>query len=88
MSKDISQMAKTLGSLGGKARADSLTATQKKNIAALGAKARVISLQAAKRIRKNFLYLDAMQELRGDTVRVTRVSTCNQPLPDVFHAKR
>ncbi len=74
-------MAKTLGRLGGLARAKRLSATHKKKIAAHGGMARAQSLLAARRIRENFDYLNAVFALQGKTITIKSVATYKGPLP-------
>lgn len=81
MKMQMREIAKLLGSLGGKARAKSLTTEQKKQIALLGAKARALSFETKKRIETNFRYYEAVRQLRGKPTKVLRIKTCKNPLP-------
>lgn len=84
MNKTIKDIARFLGSRGGKARARNLSALQKKQIALLGAKARLLSLEATKRIRRNFHYNEAIHQLRGKAPKVSRLKTCKHSLPRIL----
>ncbi len=64
MSKNISQIAKQLGSLGGKARARALSKTRRKEIASFSARTRWLSAKAEGRIKKNLRYLAMVKVLR------------------------
>lgn len=77
----VSAIAKSLGRLGGLARAKRLSADHKKKIAALGGQARAKSLQFQRRVEENFNYLAAVQELQGKSVPVKRVKTWQRRLP-------
>jgi hypothetical protein len=81
------QMAKALGSRGGRARAVRLSAGQRRRIASLGGKARAISLQAARRIAENLRYAALVQRLRGGSARVTRLESFEGPLPGIYLSK-
>jgi hypothetical protein len=60
----LHQLAQALGSLGGLARARNLTAQRRREIASLGGQAKALSRVAARRIRDNFAYLEAVEGLR------------------------
>ena len=79
--KSVSTIAKTLGRLGGLARAKRLSATHKKKIASQGGKARAESIRLKKCIEENFKYVAAIQELQGGPMKVKRVKTCTHRLP-------
>jgi hypothetical protein len=79
-------MARALGRQGGRARAKRLSADERQRIAALGGRARRQSLLAARRIADNFLYLAAVDALRGTTV--TRDRTADGPLPGLYPDRR
>lgn len=64
MPKNISQIAKQLGSLGGKARARALSKGRRKEIASQGARSRWLSFKAENRVRQNFKYLAAVKILQ------------------------
>lgn len=74
-------IAKTLGRLGGLARARLLSGDCKKKIASLGGRARARSFQTARRILDNFNYARAVQTLGGTTIQVNRIKTFKGPLP-------
>jgi hypothetical protein len=61
----IRQGARALGRLGGLARARNLSRNRRKEIASLGGRAKALSRVAARRIRDNFSYLEAVERLRG-----------------------
>lgn len=77
-------MAKILGSRGGKARAKKLSAARRKEIASSGAKARIESLRIAKEILVNFKYLESFREFAPPTKKVRSVSKCNHKLPGIY----
>jgi hypothetical protein len=80
----LADIAKKMGSLGGKARAKRLSSEAKKAIASLGGRARSQSILAAKRIEQNFAYVAAMNELRGGPIKVKRIKTSNDRLPGIY----
>ena len=80
-----SELAKALGSRGGKARAKRLNSKEKKLIASAGGKARVESLRLAKRIEINFRYANTLKEM-ASPIRVSSVSKTHKKLPG-FYAK-
>jgi hypothetical protein len=80
------QMAKALGRRGGRARARTLTADERRRIAALGGAARRRSLELAERHRDNFIYAAMVLELQPPP-RVQRMRTCSGPLPGLYPAK-
>jgi hypothetical protein len=79
-------MARALGRRGGRARARTLTADQRRRIAVLGGAARRRSLELARRHRDNFMYLAAVLELQPPP-RVERTRTFNGPLPGLYPLK-
>lgn len=84
----VSAIAKSLGRLGGLARAKRLSADHKKKIASRGGKARAESLLAARRIRENFDYLAAVQTLQGKAAPIKSVSNYTGPLPGHYAKTR
>lgn len=78
------QMAKALGSRGGKKRAKNLSTEQKQNIARLGGLAKKQSQLAAQRIASNFEYLTTVRALSPKRKAVKRVSTCKTRLPGIY----
>jgi len=60
----IRQSARALGRLGGLARARNLTRNRRKEIASLGGRAKALSRVAARRVRDNFSFLEAVERLR------------------------
>ena len=80
------QMARALGRRGGRARARSLTAEQRRQIAALGGAARRRSLEAARRHAGNFIYSAMVLELQPPP-HVERMATFNGPLPGLYPPK-
>ena len=77
-------MAKKLGSLGGKARAKKLSTEHRRKIASLGGMAKATSFIAAKRIRENFSYLDAIRKLRQKTTQVNSINSVSCKLPGIL----
>lgn len=81
---DARDIARVLGRRGGRARAQRLSAAERKRIASLGAQARAVSLQAARRITDSLRYADVVTELRGGAPEVTRMRTFNGPIPGTY----
>ena len=79
-------MARALGRRGGRARARSLTAVDRRRIAALGGAARRRSLELALRHADNFSYAAAVLELQPPPP-VERMRTFNGPLPGLYPDK-
>jgi hypothetical protein len=75
-------IARALGRRGGRARARSLTADERRRIAALGGDARRRSFQLARRHEDNFRYLAMVRELQPPP-HVERMRTFDGPLPGV-----
>ena len=84
---NVSQMAKSLGRQGGRARARRLSAAERTRIASLGGKARGESLLAARRIVDNYRYAAVLFDLRGRRTTVTRLRTFAGPLPGIYPAR-
>ena len=84
---NTARMARILGSRGGKARSNRLSAGEKTRIASLGAKARRRSLLAARRIADNFRYAAAIGDLRGRPTAVTRLKAFAGRLPGIYPAQ-
>lgn len=82
-SMNTRQIAKVLGSRGGKKRAQNLSALQKQNIAKQGGLAKKQSQQAAQRILENFIYLEAVDALSPKRSRVKSVNNFKSPLPSI-----
>lgn len=80
----VSEIARLLGSRGGRARGERLSVAEKKRIAALGGKARLLSLRAGRRIVENLRYAAAAEELRGKPKAVRRESTFTGRLPGIY----
>lgn len=81
---DARDFARVLGRRGGRARAQRLSAAERKRIASLGAQARASSLQAARRITDCLRYADAVTELRGGAPEVTRMRAFDGPIPGSY----
>jgi hypothetical protein len=81
------QMARALGSRGGRVRAARLSAGERRRIASLGGKARASSLQAARRIVENLRYAAIVGRLRGGSAHVTRLESFAGPLPGIYPSK-
>lgn len=73
--------ARALGRRGGLARAARLTVEARRAIASQGGRARSLSFHAARRIRENFRYLEAVKALRPRPAAVTRMRTFSGVLP-------
>jgi hypothetical protein len=84
---DASEMAKLLGSRGGRARARRLSEEDRRRIASLGGKARARSLEAARRILINLRYARAVVELRGGAPDVKAMKTFSGPLPGIYRRR-
>jgi hypothetical protein len=82
------EMARRLGSRGGRARAQRLSADERRRIAASGGHARRRSIEAAQRIIDNFNYLAMVMELRGGPHVVTAMKTFKGPLPGIYASRR
>jgi hypothetical protein len=82
----ISDIARALGSKGGKARAKRLAPAEKQRIAALGGRARALSIHAERRVAENFRYAEAVTALQARP-KVRRLRTFAGPLPG-FHASQ
>jgi hypothetical protein len=76
------EIAKLLGSRGGRARAARLSAEARRRIAVQGGKARTESLKLASRIAETLRYASAVQTLRPPTL-VARLSVFSGRLPRV-----
>ncbi len=85
---NASEMARTLGSRGGRARSARLSAAEKKRIASLGGEARMRSLRAARRILENLRYAAVMVELAGRSTSVRRQAEFAGSLPGIYGANR
>ncbi len=80
----ITDIARALGGRGGRARARRLSRARKRAIAAMGAKARLRSLRAEQNIIAKFRYAEAVRQLRGEPVRVTRGHRSIGRLPGIY----
>ena len=78
------QIAKALGSRGGKKRAQVLSAEQKQNIAKQGGLAKKQSQLAAQRVVANFAYLATIRILAPKRKAIKRVSNCKSRLPGIY----
>jgi hypothetical protein len=78
------EMARRLGSLGGRARARRLSVDERRRIAGLGGHARRRSLQAERHLLDNFHYLAMVDDLRGPPPQVTPMKTFKGPLPGLY----
>lgn len=85
---NVSEMARVLGSKGGRARSARLSAAEKKRIASLGGEARLRSLRAARRIVENLRYAAVLSELGGRATRVRRQAEFAGPLPGLHGSGR
>lgn len=83
---NASEMARALGSRGGRARSERLSAAEKKRIASLGGEARLRSLRATRRIVENLRYAAAVDELGGRATSVERRAVFAGPLPGIYPA--
>ncbi len=82
----ISDMARALGSKGGKARAMRLTPAEKRRTATLGGRARALSIHAVRRVAENFRYAEVVTALQPRP-KVVRLRDFAGPLPGV-HASQ
>jgi hypothetical protein len=82
-----SDMAKALGSRGGRARAKRLSADERRRIASLGGHARRRSLEVAREIMINLRYANTVIELQGGPPKVRRMKTFKGPLPGIYRTK-
>lgn len=78
------QIAKILGSRGGRARARRLSADERRRIASQGGQARRQSLEAAQRVIDNLNYLEMVLELQGGAPAVTAMKTFKGTLPGIY----
>lgn len=85
---DASEMAKLLGSRGGRERARRLSAVERRRIASLGGKARVRSLEAARHLIDNLKYAAMVVELQGGPQPVRRMKTYSGRLPGIYSPQR
>jgi hypothetical protein len=84
---EISELARRLGSRGGRARSEKLSAAEKRRIAALGGQARMLSLRVSRRIVENLRYAAAAEELRGKRRGVLREKSFTGRLPGIYPAR-
>jgi hypothetical protein len=84
---NASEMARSLGQKGGRARARRLSAADKQRIASLGGKARGESLRAARRIADNYRYAAVLGALRGQSPTTRHIRTFSGPLPGIYPAR-
>ena len=61
---NLHEWAQASGRLGGMARARAISASRRREIASLGGRAKALSRVAARRIRDNFAYLEAVEAMR------------------------
>lgn len=85
---NASEMARALGSRGGRARSARLSAAEKKRIASLGGEARMRSLRAARRIVENLRYAAVLGELAGRAKNIRRQAEFAGPLPGIYGSGR
>ena len=78
------EVAKAMGSRGGRARATRLSPEERRRIAALGGSARHRSLQVAQRIADNFRYVADILELQGGPVKILRMKAFSGRLPGIY----
>ena len=79
-----SEMARVLGRRGGQARRRRLSAADRQRIASLGGRARARSLLAASRIADNLRYAAVLDDLRGRSATVRRLTSFAGPLPGIY----
>jgi hypothetical protein len=84
----LQQMAKILGSRGGRARARRLSANERRRIASLGGHARRQSIEAERRLISTLQYAAAVRELRGGPPRVVSMRAFKGPLPRIRASSR
>lgn len=80
---NITDMARSLGRKGGRARAARLSTEDRKRIASMGGKARLESLRAARRMVETLRYAAAVEALQARAGVVERVNTFEGPLPSI-----
>ena len=80
-------MAQALGARGGRARAERLSADERRRIASLGGHARRRSILAARRIEENLRFAAAVLELQGGAPAIRRMKACSGPLPGIYPAR-
>ena len=85
---NVSEMARVLGSRGGRARSARLSGAEKRRIASLGGEARLRSLRAARRIVENLRYAAVLGELGGRATSVRRLTEFAGPLPGIYASGR
>lgn len=78
---NVRKYAQLLGRRGGLSRAKRLSPDRLRQIASSGAAARAASLAAARRVADNFIYLAAVQALRGGPSVIDSEAECEKPLP-------
>jgi hypothetical protein len=83
---NTSDMARALGSKGGKSRAKRLAPDEKRRIAALGGRARALSIHATRRVIENLHYASAMAALQP-APKVARLRNFAGPLPGLHGAR-
>lgn len=83
---NVRKYAQLLGRRGGTARARKLAPERRRQIASSGGAARVASLLAARRIADNFVYLGAVDTLRGGPPAIEQMTECAEPLPGARRA--
>ena len=83
-----SDMAKALGSRGGRARAKRLSAEERRRIASLGGHARRRSLEAARNIIDNLRWAAIVREFQGGQPPIRRMKQFKGPLPGIYLPKR
>jgi hypothetical protein len=77
-------MARAMGSRGGRARAIRLSPEERQRIASLGGIARHRSLQVAQRIADNFRYVADILDLQGSSLKVVRMKAFTGRLPGIY----
>lgn len=82
----LSEIARTLGSRGGRRRAQRLSARRLAEIARMGARARRESLRLAEAIRSNFDYVKAIDRLHPPK-QVRSEPTCRGTIPGLYGAE-
>jgi hypothetical protein len=83
-----SEMAKALGSRGGRARAKRLSPDERRRIASLGGQARRRSLEVARNIIDNLRYAAMVLDLQGGQPPIRRMKQFKGPLPGLYLPKR
>jgi hypothetical protein len=84
---DADRAARILGRRGGQARAERLSAEERRRIASLGGQARMRAIRIVRRMADTLDYAAAVAELQGRPA-VVRMKTFKGPLPGLYPGRR